>query len=374
MEAVGRLAGGIAHDFNNILSVILTCGQFLLDDMKTVDPARADVDEIRKAAERAAGLTRQLLMFSRQQVLEPKILDLAAVTANLEHMLRRVLGKDVELVLQNAPDLERVRADLGCIEQVIMNLAVNARDAMPVGGKLIVATRNEGVDDGFVHVQHVGAMPCQYVVLSMTDTGTGMDAATQARIFEPFFTTKEVGSGTGLGLSTVFGIVEQSNGTIRVQSEPGKGTTFTISLPSVDAAPDAPAIDARAAALGGTETILLVEDEDQVRAVARAILQRNGYKVIEMRAAAEALVYCQSSPEPISLLLTDVVMPQMSGPELGRQLVAVRPTLKVLCMSGYTDDNVVRHVLHTHIAFLQKPFTSQTLTRKVREVLDGQRS
>jgi two-component system cell cycle sensor histidine kinase/response regulator CckA len=371
MEAVGRLAGGIAHDFNNILSVILTCGQFLLDDMKTVDPARADVEEIRKAAERAAGLTRQLLMFSRQQVLEPKVVDLTAVTANLEHMLRRVLGEDVELVLLNEPNLGRVRVDLGSIEQLIMNLAVNARDAMPTGGKLTIATTNESSDGTLMHVQPVGAVPGRQVVLAVTDTGTGMDAATQARIFEPFFTTKEVGKGTGLGLSTAFGIVEQSNGTIHVQSESGKGTTFSISLPYVDAALDAPAVEPKEA-FGGTETILLVEDDDQVRAVARAILQRHGYRVIEIRAAAEALAYCQTCPDLISLLLTDVVMPQMSGPELGRQLVAVRPKLKVLCMSGYTDDSIVRHgVMQTHIAFLPKPFTSQSLTRKVREVLDG---
>ena len=374
MEAVGRLAGGIAHDFNNILSVILTCGQFLLDDLKPMDPARADVSEIYKAAERAAGLTRQLLMFSRQQVLEPKVLDLATVTADMEQMFGRVLGEDIELCLRNDQHLGCVRADPGSIEQVIMNLVVNARDAMPNGGRVTIETRNETLDETSAHHQQLGATLGRHVVLAVTDTGSGMDAATQARIFEPFFTTKGVGKGTGLGLSTVFGIVQQSNGAIRVHSEVGRGTTFSIYLPQVDAMADAQVIPPRAN-LGGTETILLVEDEDQVRAVGRAILQRHGYSVVEMRTAADALAYSQSRPEPIHLLLTDVVMPQMSGPELARQLTKARPKLKVLCMSGYTDDKIVRHgVLQADVAFLQKPFTSDSLTRKVREVLDARRA
>jgi len=363
MEAVGRLAGGIAHDFNNILSVILTCGGFLLDDLKAMDPARADVEEIVKAGTRAAALTRQLLMFSRQQVLEPKVLDLAAVTRDMESMLRRVLGEDIELVLRNDHDPGRVRADPGSIEQLIMNLAVNARDAMPTGGTLTIETRSEVIDE-----KNLG----RHVVLCVSDTGTGMDEATQARIFEPFFTTKGVGRGTGLGLSTVFGIVQQSNGTIRVKSELGNGTTFFIYLPHVEAAPDAQVSRPMRTALRGTETILLVEDEDQVRTVARAILQRHGYKVVEMRAAEDALMYCQGRAEPIDLLLTDVVMPHMSGPELARRLIDIRPTLRVLCMSGYTDDAIVRHgVMQANIAFLQKPFTTESLTHKVRDVLDN---
>ncbi|MDB4957069.1 MAG: multi-sensor hybrid histidine kinase [Myxococcales bacterium] len=371
MEAVGRLAGGIAHDFNNILSVILSCGDFLLEDLKPMDPARSDVEEICKAGRRAASLTRQLLMFSRQQVLEPKVLDLAEVAANMESMLRRVLGEDVELVLRKPAQPGRVRVDPGSIEQVIMNLVVNARDAMPTGGRLLIETKNVTIDETFT-LQHPGATMGPHVVLSVTDTGSGMDRATQTRIFEPFFTTKEVGKGTGLGLSTVFGIVQQSNGTIRVHSDVGKGTTFTVYLPQVDAPTDTGRSPLPRAAFRGKETILLVEDEEQVRAVARGILKRHGYRVVEMRSAAEAMLYYETHPDPIDMLLTDVVMPQMSGPELARRLTTIRPTLRVLCMSGYTDDSIVRHgVLRAEIAFLQKPFTTETLTQKVREVLDA---
>jgi PAS domain S-box-containing protein len=372
MEAVGRLAGGIAHDFNNILSVVLTCGEFLLEDMKAVDPGRADVEEICKAATRAASLTRQLLMFSRQQVLAPRVLDLAAVATSIEGMLRRVLGEDIELVLGSDAPESRVRADPGSIEQVLMNLVVNARDAMPTGGRLTVWTRNETLGEGFAALAgELGATLGRHVVLSVTDTGTGMDAATQARIFEPFFTTKAVGKGTGLGLSTVFGIIQQSGGHIRVRSEPGNGTTFNIYLPQVDAVADAPAIKPKAA-LRGSETIMLVEDEEQVRAVARNILQRHGYQVVELRSGQEALAYCQNNPAPIDLLLTDVVMPQMSGPELAHKLIGVHPALAILCMSGYTDDSIVRHgFLQADLAFLHKPFTSESLTRRVREVLDA---
>jgi len=364
MEAIGRLAGGIAHDFNNILTVILTSGELLLEELKHEDPARSEVEEICKAGTRAAALTRQLLMFSRRQVLEPRVLDLAAITANLESMLRRVVGEDIELVLRNEPGLGSVRADPGSIEQVIMNLVVNARDAMPTGGTLTIETRNEPGDE--IAQDH------HRVVLSITDTGTGMTAATQAQIFDPFFTTKDVGKGTGLGLSTVFGIVEQSNGEIRVRSEPGVGTTFTISLPHLDAEPDV-AISRTGVAQRGSETILLVEDEAQVRAVASALLRRQGYDVLEMRSGAEALAYCRSHAAPIHLLVTDVVMPQISGPVLFRQLVELRPQLRVLCMSGYTDDSIVRHgVLQADLAYLQKPFTADSLGRKVREVLDAQ--
>jgi two-component system cell cycle sensor histidine kinase/response regulator CckA len=369
MEAVGRLAGGIAHDFNNILSVILSCSEFLLDDLQPRDPARADVQEISKAGLRAADLTRQLLMFSRQQVLEPRILDLGKVTTDLDGMLRRVLGEDVELVLRTQPRLGCVRVDPGSIEQVIMNLVVNARDAMPTGGTLTIEIESGVAPDTLLR-QSV-APAAAYAVLSVTDTGTGMDLATQARIFEPFFTTKDVGKGTGLGLSTVFGIVQQSNGAIRVRSEPGGGTTFRIFLPQVEDSTLEPAAPMKSA-LRGSETIMLVEDEDQVRLVARAILHRSGYRVIEMRTAAEALLHCQASAEPVHLLVTDVVMPRMSGPELARRLAVIRPGLKVLCMSGYTDDSVMRHgVMKADIAFLQKPFTTETLTRKVREVLDA---
>jgi PAS domain S-box-containing protein len=373
MEAVGRLAGGIAHDFNNILSVILTSSELLLEDLKAWDPSRADAESIFMAGTRAAALTRQLLMFSRQQVLAPKVLDLAAVTASMEDMLGRVLGEDVELILRDDHTHGRVRIDPGSIEQVIMNLAVNARDAMPTGGKLTIETGTEIIDETFLNHRQLGATLGRHVVLSVTDTGTGMDAATQARIFEPFFTTKEVGKGTGLGLSTAFGIVQQSNGVIRVESKCGSGTTFKIYLPHIDAAPD-PQVNLPKAGLRGTETVLLVEDEHQVRAAARTILERYGYEVIEMASAPEALEYCQGSPETLHLLLTDVVMPRMSGPELARHLIDLFPDLRVLCMSGYIDDAISRHgLVEADIAFLQKPFTSESLTRKVREVLDAQR-
>ncbi|MDQ3295643.1 MAG: PAS domain S-box protein [Myxococcota bacterium] len=370
MEAVGQLAGGIAHDFNNILTVILSCGEFLLEDLQPMDPARADVEEICKAGARAAALTRQLLMFSRQQVLAPKVLEISAVTADMENMLRRVLGEDVGLVLRNSPHGGRVRVDPGSIEQVIMNLVVNARDAMPTGGQLVIETANVMLDETFVHPQS-GFTPGPHVVLSVTDTGTGMDEATCARIFEPFFTTKAVGQGTGLGLSTVFGIVQQSHGTIRVHSVVGEGTTFSIYLPQVYSDAEASLATLPRTAFHGTETILLVEDEEQVRMVTRNILERHGYRVLEMRSPPEALLHVQNSSEQIDLLLTDVVMPHMSGPELARQLTKIRPQLRVLCMSGYTDDSIVRHgVLQAAIAFVQKPFTSDSLTQKVREVLD----
>ena len=327
--------------------------------MRPPDPARADVEEICKAGTQAAALTRQLLMFSRQQVLAPRVLDLGALTANMESMLRRVLGEDIELVLVDDPQPGRVRADPGSIEQVIMNLAINARDAMPTGGRLTITTAAALVD---------GA---PRVVLSVTDTGVGMSPATQARVFEPFYTTKDLGKGTGLGLSTVFGIVEQSQGVIRVDSALGAGATFTIHVPRVEATSEIPIV-AQPQAQSGTETILLVEDDDQVRTVARMILRRRGYHVIDLRSGPEALRYCQAHPEPIDLLVTDVVMPQMSGPELARQLAAVRPGLGVLFMSGYIDDSVVRHGLtEAEVDILQKPFTADSLARQVRRVLDG---
>ena len=370
MEAIGRLAGGVAHDFNNIVSVILTCSEFLLDDLQPMDPARINAEEICKAGRRAADLTRQLLMFSRQQVLAPKVLDLGAVTANMEGMLRRVVGEDVDLNVEIGALLGCVRADPGSIEQVIMNLAVNARDAMPTGGTLTIDIRNTVVDEHLFRDHLQNAEPGRYVVLSMSDTGIGIDQATEARIFEPFFTTKEVGKGTGLGLSTAFGIVQQSHGAIRVESALGQGTTFRVYLPHVDDPADALRDDQPKPGLRGSETILLVEDDDQVRAVARSILQRKGYRVIEMRGPAEAMMYCGHDPEHIDLLLTDVVMPLMSGPELGRKLAEILPRLKVLCMSGYTADNVVRHGVHEGVtALLDKPFTSESLTSKVREVL-----
>ncbi len=372
MEAVGRLAGGVAHDFNNVLSVIISYAEIILTELRPGDPLRADVEEIRKAAARAAGLTRQLLMFSRQTVLDPKVLDLQEVLVSMEKMLQRILGEDVELVLVPTPSAGRIRADPTHIEQVIMNLVVNARDAMPTGGKLTVETGNV-VLDGEYALSHLPAKAGPYVMLAVSDSGIGMDRATQAHIFEPFFTTKEIGKGTGLGLSTVFGIVQQSGGNIWVYSEVGKGTTFKIYLPRVDAEVDVQRPEASPATLRGTETILLVEDEEQVRAIVLNILRRQGYRVLVAQHAGEALLLCERHPEVIHLMVTDVVMPQMSGPELAKRLALLRPDMKVLCMSGYTDDSIVRHgVLASGVAFIQKPVTPALLSKKVRQVLDDE--
>jgi two-component system cell cycle sensor histidine kinase/response regulator CckA len=371
MEAVGRLAGGVAHDFNNVLSVILSYSEMLMANLKPGDAMRDDLEEIGKAGKRAAELTRQLLMFSRQQVLEPKVLDLNDVLTSMDKMLQRILGADVDLVSLPSQPLGRVRIDPSSVEQVIMNLVVNARDAMPTGGKLTMETGNVVLDQAYAR-DHLGVAPGPHVMLAVTDTGTGMDKSTLARIFEPFFTTKASGKGTGLGLSTVFGIVQQSGGSIWVYSEPGKGTTFKVYLPRVDSAVEVIRSIDPPATLRGTETILLVEDDDQVRAVARGILGRNGYDVIEARNAGEALLHSERHPGLIHLLLTDVVMPQMSGPELAKRLASARPLMKLLCMSGYTDDSIVRHgVLEARMAYVQKPITPETLTKKVREVLDA---
>jgi two-component system, cell cycle sensor histidine kinase and response regulator CckA len=371
MEAVGRLAGGVAHDFNNVLSVILSYGDMLLADIKPDDPMREAVEEIQKAGNRAADLTRQLLMFSRQQVLEPKVIDLNEVLTSMDKMLQRTLGADVDLVSLPTPALGRVRADPSSVEQVIMNLVVNARDAMPTGGRLTIETSNVVLDEAYSQA-HLGVRPGPHVMLAVTDGGTGIPKETLARIFEPFFTTKAIGKGTGLGLSTVFGIVQQSGGSVWVYSEPGVGTTFKVYLPRVDAAVEAARVVEPPTTLRGSETILLVDDDDQVRVVARGILQRGGYHVIDARHAGEALLHSEEYAGTIHLLLSDVVMPQMGGPALAKRLASTRPDMKVLCMSGYTDDSIVRHgVLEAHIAYLQKPFTPGALTTKVREVLDA---
>ncbi|HEY2730053.1 MAG TPA: PAS domain S-box protein [Polyangia bacterium] len=370
MEAVGRLAGGVAHDFNNVLSVILSYADLLLGDMKPGEPMRDEVEEIGKAGKRAADLTRQLLLFSRQQVIEPRVLDLNDVLANMDKMLQRILGADVDLVSRLTKPLGRVLVDRGNTEQVIMNLAVNARDAMPTGGQLTMETGNVVLDEAYAR-DHLGVEPGPHVMLAVSDTGIGMDKATLNRIFEPFFTTKAAGKGTGLGLSTVFGIVQQSGGSIWVYSEVGRGTTFKIYLPREDRAVEL--VDrglSGPVSLRGWETILLVEDDDQVRLVARGILTKAGYHVIEARNAGEALLHSEKHASRIHLLVTDVVMPQMSGPELSKRLASARPDMKVLCMSGYTDDSIVRHgVLEARIAYLQKPFTPEALMTRVREVL-----
>jgi PAS domain S-box-containing protein len=372
MEAVGRLAGGVAHDFNNLLSVILSYSDLLTHELRPGDPMRADIEEIAKAGERAAGLTRQLLTFSRQEVVETRVLDLNDVLANTDKMLQRILGEDVDLVSLRAPTLGRIRVDPSHIEQVIMNLVVNSRDAMPTGGSLTIETKNVQLDEVYAR-DHLGVTPGAYVMLAVSDTGTGMDAVTQAHIFEPFFTTKGLDKGTGLGLSTVFGIVQQCGGSIWVYSELGEGTTFKVYFPRVDAAAESlTKLDGHAVALHGNETVLLVEDEDQIRVVARGILRRQGYRVLEARNAGEAILHCENYSGAIQLLLTDVVMPGMSGPALAKRLLLLRPGMKVLCMSGYTDDAVVRHgALDAGIAYLQKPITPEKLARKVRRVLES---
>jgi two-component system cell cycle sensor histidine kinase/response regulator CckA len=371
MEAVGRLAGGVAHDFNNLLSVVLTYSQFILDDLKPNDPMRADMAEVQKAGERAAELTKQLLMFSRQQVISPRVLNLNDLVRDMDKMLRRILGEGLELVVLPEPELAHVKVDRSSLEQVIMNLVINARDAMHDAGTITIETANVTVSEEHAHA-HPGTKAGPHVLLSVTDTGTGMDMATQMRVFEPFFSTKGAGKGTGLGLSTVFGIIQQSSGSIEVESAIGRGTTFRIYLPrSEGAIESAGTMDM--GDLRGHETVLLVEDEDQVRTVARTILRRQGYKVIEARNGGEALLSCEKHEGTIHLLLTDVVMPQMSGPELAKRLAPIKPEMKLLCMSGYTDNNIVRHgVLEAEIAFLQKPFTPESLARKVREVLGKQ--
>ena len=373
MEAVGRLAGGIAHDFNNLLSVILSYAEMTIGDLREGDPMRADIEEIRNAAKRAAGLTRQLLMFSRRQVVESKVFDLNESITRTGGLLKRLLGEDVELVTQLDARQAHIRADPGGIEQVVMNLAVNARDAMPRGGRLIIRTANVQVDAADASAP-VGVKPGAYVVLSVEDSGVGMDEATQLRMFEPFFTTKAVGKGTGLGLSTVFGIVEQSSGSIAVESNVGVGTVFRIQFPCADESLEPVHPTPVKTLRRGHETILLVEDDDALRTVVRGILSRAGYVVLDARSSEDALRIGHERTLPIHLLLSDVVMPQMSGPELAFVLNTRRPDMLVLLMSGHTDDDMVRHgVLDGRVAFLQKPLTPESLTRKVREVLDARR-
>ncbi len=368
MEAIGRLAGGVAHDFNNLLTVILSYSELLLEDLPAGSSDRDDVTQIRKAAQGASELTGQLLAFSRQQVLQPKVVDLNAAVSGMERLLTRVLPEDIKLRCTTASDTGTIRVDPGQLEQVIMNLAVNARDAMPTGGLLTIETANVDLDAAYLQA-HPLAKPGRYVMLAVTDTGTGMDAATQARIFEPFYTTKEIGKGTGLGLATVQGIVQQSGGFIWVYSEPDHGTVFKIYLPRVDE-PASTGDAATAAPTRGTETVLVVEDVPAVRAVTREMLKRYGYNVLEAADGPTALQLAAGYAEPIDLLLTDVVMPEMNGRDLADRIQAARPATKVLFMSGYTDDAVVRHgILQDGIAYLQKPFTPGSLATKVREVL-----
>jgi signal transduction histidine kinase/ActR/RegA family two-component response regulator len=369
MEAIGRLAGGIAHDFNNLLTVI--AGQtYMLRNQTAAGPVREGVERIEATAERAAELIRQLLAFSRKQVLQPGVLRLNAIVESMAPMLTRVIGEDVELSARLAPRLGHVKADPTQIEQVIMNLAVNARDAMPGGGQLILETANVVVDASH-GLPHPDMTPGAYVMLAVSDTGIGMDAETRRRLFEPFYTTKEPGKGTGLGLSTVYGIVKQSGGHIGVSSEPGRGATFKIYLPVASESADVPVAVMSDDVPRGTETILLVEDERDVRVLVRQVLQERGYRVVEAPGAREALQVATDGT-PIDLLLTDIIMPQMTGRVLADLLTARRPTLPVLFISGYADDAVIEPgVLQAGRAYLQKPFTPAQLARVVRRVLDG---
>jgi PAS domain S-box-containing protein len=374
MEAVGRLAGGVAHDFNNLLTAISGYSDLLLHRLPEYSTLRRDVEEIRKAGDRAAALTRQLLAFSRRQLLQPKVLDLNGLVTKMGRMLRRLVGEDIALSTDLSPSLSRVKADPGQIEQVIVNLALNARDAMPDGGRLTIATADAELSPAYA-VVHPDVHPGPHVLLSVADTGHGMDDETQAHLFEPFFTTKERGKGTGLGLATVYGIVQQSGGHIRVNSAADSGSTFLIYLPRVEA-PEEDGQEAVRPHLPfpspGTETVLLAEDEEAVRRFAREILTGNGYKVLEAGNGREALLLSEAHRGEIHLLLTDVMMPKMSGRELAGRIRTQRPGLRILYMSGYTDDAILRDgVLEDGIPFLQKPFTPEGVARKVREVLDG---
>jgi len=371
MEAIGRLAGGVAHDFNNVLTAVFGYVDLLQEELPATGGAQADLAEVRKAAERAAGLTRQLLAFSRQQVLESVVLSVNDLIEDVEKMLRRVIGEDLNLRLALTKDAGNVRADPGQLHQVIMNLVVNARDAMPTGGSLIIETANADLTEQYAEL-HQPVVAGRYVMLAVSDSGVGMSPEVKARIFEPFFTTKEKGRGTGLGLSTVYGIVKQSGGYIWAYSEVGRGTTFKIYLPRVDAAAEPLSKAKENGSVAGTETILLAEDDPLLRPLARALLEKSGYTVLEGEDAESALAAARAHTGPIHLLVADVVMPGPSGRELARRLAEFRPETKVLYVSGYTDDAIVHHgMLEPGLNFLQKPFTPAVLARKVREVLDA---
>ena len=371
MEAIGQLAGGVAHDFNNILTAITGYSEISLRRLGIHHPVSKNIEQIQKAGSRAASLTRQLLAFSRRQMLEPKVLDLNTLVLDMNQMLQRLIGEDVALKIILTPDLGQIRADPGQIEQVILNLVVNARDAMPRGGMITIESHNMELDHAYGDI-HPPLIPGSYVMLAITDNGVGMDKVTQQRIFEPFFTTKEVGKGTGLGLSTVYGIVKQSDGYIWVYSEVGSGTTFKMYLPRVDKSDEDEPVDAmQHEVISGREQILIVEDEEQVRDLARAILEENGYSVLTAANGSEGVRLCEDFRGRFDLVLTDVVMPVMSGTELAQRIAPLQPQAQVLYMSGYTNDSMVRHgLLEDQVYFLQKPFTSNSLARKVREVLD----
>ena len=371
MEAVGMLAGGVAHDFNNLLTIITGYSQLILNNLKPGDPNRHSAEQIMKAGERAAALTKQLLTFSRRQALQTRVLELNKLVRALASMLQRLIGEDIELNLKLDPNLGRVNLDPGQLEQVIMNLVVNARDAMAKGGTVTIETSNVELDEQFAS-QYIGVKAGPYVLLSVSDSGLGMDEATKARLFEPFFTTKNPDRGTGLGLSTVFGIVKQSGGTLEVFSEPGKGTSVGVYLPRLDQ-PEAIETTALKAKLArGTETILIVEDDEMVRGLVHETLVRHGYHVIDAADPADAKRKADSYKGQLQLLITDVILPKTNGRELAQQLTRKHPEMKVLYMSGYTDQVILNiGIQHEDVAFLQKPFTPATLAEKVREVLES---
>ena len=372
MEAIGRLAGGVAHDFNNILGAMTGYCEILLEDLEDVDPMREDLEQMLRSCDRASSLTRQLLAFSRKQIMEPRVIDLNAIVADMHKMLRRLISADIELVPLLAPSIDAVKMDPGQIHQIVMNLAVNAKDAMPRGGKLIIETKNVKLDESFTS-KNVGAREGPHVLLSVSDTGSGMDNETLNRIFEPFFTTKEQGKGTGLGLSTVYGIVTQNDGYIAVTSELGKGTTFFIYLPSVTDeltySPQPPLEESPE--LLSPKTVLVVEDEPMMRKLMSRLLKKAGYDVIEAGHGGEALLLCEQHEGKIDLLLTDIVMPQMGGHQLAERLSSIRPEVRVMYTSGYTDDAILQHGdFPEGTAFIQKPFTRRDFLAKVREVLE----
>lgn len=372
MEAIGRLAGGVAHDFNNLLTIIKGNSELTLMELEKDSPLRENLEGVLRASNRASDLIRQLLAFSRRQIMEMRVLDLNFVLRDLDKMLRRIIGEDIELITVLAEDLGMIKADSGQIEQVILNLAVNSRDAMPSGGKLTIETADVELDEEYAR-RHIAVIPGRYVRLSVSDTGVGMTPEVRDRVFDPFFTTKESGKGTGLGLSTVYGIVKQSGGNIWVYSEPGKGTTFKIYFPRVDEPPGE--VTREKAAEGGlprgSETILIVEDDEDVRDLAVRILKIQGYRVLETLDGNDALRQYEHEAGPIHLMVTDVVMPGMNGPELAKRLSLLHPEMKVLYISGYTDNAIVHHgVLEKGVNYIQKPFAVESLVRKVREVLD----
>jgi PAS domain S-box-containing protein len=370
MEAVGRLAGGVAHDFNNMLTVIAGYNRMILDELSPMDPLRGCAEEVLKAADRAAALTKQLLAFSRRQVMQPVVMNLNTTVLHTEKMLRRLIGEDVELLLILQEDVGNIRADPNHIEQAVVNLALNARDAMPKGGRITVETANVHLDETYART-HMGVKPGDFVMVAVSDTGHGMDAETRRRLFEPFFTTKEKGKGTGLGLATVYGSVKQLGGDIWVYSEPGRGTTFKLYFPRVnELAAVTPAGPPESVRIPATETILVVEDEEAVRDLTVKILRKLGHTVLSAGNGVEAIEIAKAYSGPIALLMTDVVMPNMSGRQVADELVKLRPDLKVLYLSGYTDNTVVHHgVLEDGVEFLPKPFSREALARKIRDVL-----